>query len=95
MEECSFAQGNQKQKLESKRGSNVELIVGKKVLWPHDSILGSTGKGCLMNSLHGHNGFRALPETLWMKNLKKLRETMLPYLADFSWWFWWWGASKA
>ena len=49
-------------------------------------------KDCHMTSLHDHNGFRALPETFWMKNLKKTRETMLTYLSnlmedttDFSW----------
>ena len=82
LEECSGVQSNQKQKLKSKRGGNVESIVSKKVAWPHDSIPGGTSKGCCMTSLHGHNGFRALPETFWVKNLKKSRETMLTYLFD-------------
>ena len=44
LEECSFVQSNQKQKLKSKRGGNVDCIVSKKVAWPHDSILGGTTK---------------------------------------------------
>ena len=47
LEECSFAQGNQKQKLKSKRAGNVDCIVSKKVAWPHDSILGGTTKQSL------------------------------------------------
>ena len=38
LEECSSVQGNQKQKLKSNRGGNIECIVNKKVACPHDSI---------------------------------------------------------
>ena len=45
LEDCSFTpQGQGKQKFKSKRSGNVDILVHKKVAWPHDTILGGNSK---------------------------------------------------
>ena len=40
IEAHSKVQGNESSKLKSKRGGGVDVLVSKKVAWPHDSVLG-------------------------------------------------------
>ena len=93
LEECSFVQGNQKQKLKSKRGGNVDYIVSKKVAWPHDSILGGTTKQRLSyDQLTWSQWVQGFARNILDKKSQKTREIMLTYLSDlmedttdFSW----------
>ena len=93
LEECSFVQGNQKQKLKSKRGGNVDCIVSKKVAWPHDSILGGTTKQRLSyDQLTWSQWVQGFARNILDEKSQKTREIMLTYLCDlmedttdFSW----------
>ena len=44
IEGASKIGGNDRQKIKSKRGGGVEVLVSKKVAWPHDTILGGPSK---------------------------------------------------
>ena len=44
LEDCSFSPKGKKQKIKLKRGGNVDVIVSKRVSWPHDAVLGGSSR---------------------------------------------------
>ena len=58
IESASKFEGNDSQKLKSKRGGAVDVIVSKKVGWPHDTILGGpSSNGSLMTNYRSLSSF--------------------------------------
>ena len=82
-----------KQKIKSKRGGNVDVIVSKRVSWPHDTVLGGSSRQCMSyNQLTWCQWVQVFARNILEEKSKKTRENMLNYLSDlmedandFSW----------
>ena len=94
LEECSFTpQGQGKQKVKSKRGGNVDILVRKKVACPHDTILGGNSKQRVSSDkLSWSQCVQGFVRNILEEKSNKTRENMLNYLSDlmedatdFSW----------
>ena len=94
LEECSFTpKGQGKQKFKSKRGGNVDILVHKKVAWPHDSILGGNSKQRVSyDQLSWSQWVQGFVRNIIEEKSNKNRENKLNYLSDrmedatdFSW----------
>ena len=93
LEECSFTpQGQGKQKVKSKCGGNVNILVHKKVACPHDTILsGNSKQRVSYGQLSWSQWVQGFVRNILEKS-NKTRENMLNYLSDlmedatdFSW----------
>ena len=56
IESQSKVQGDESNKLKSKRGVGVDVLVSKKVAWPHDNVLGGVTRQRLTYDLMGKLG---------------------------------------
>ena len=93
LEDSSFSTKGKKHKIKSKRGGNVDVIVSKRISWPHDTVLGGSSRQ--------HMSYDPLTWCQWVQGFarnileeksEKTRENMLNYLSDliedandFSW----------
>ena len=94
LEQKSSIQGNSSSsKLKSKRGGNVDVYVEKRVAWPHEAILGGTGRQCISYDQLSLTQFvQGFSKNILEETDQKIPEKMLQYLSelmedatDFAW----------
>ena len=80
-------------KIKSKRGDNVDVIVSKRVPWPHDTVLGGSSRQCMSyDQLTWCQWVQGFARNILEEKSQKTRENMLNYFSDlmedandFSW----------
>ena len=93
LEECSFSPKGKKQKIKSKRGGSVDVIVNKRVTWPHDTVLGGSSRQRISyDQLTWCQWVQDFARNILEEKSHKTRENMLNCLLDlmedandFSW----------
>ena len=83
LEECSFSPKGKKQNIKSKRGGRIDVIVSKRVPWPHDTVLGgSSRKRISYDQLTWCQWVQGFARNILEEKSQKNRENMLHYLSD-------------
>ena len=83
LEECSFSPKGKKQKFKSKRGGSVDVIVSKRVPWPHDTVLGGSSRQRMSyDQLTWCQWVQGFARNILEEKSQKTRENMLHYLSD-------------
>ena len=94
LERSSQSSGNEKvQKLKSKRGGNIDVIVKEKVSWPHEPILGGMQRQRISyDKLSLTQWTQGFCRNILEENSVERRDAMVSYMADlmedatdFSW----------
>ena len=93
IESQSKVQGDESTKLKSKRGGGVDVLVSKKVAWPHDNVLGGvTRQRITYDQLSLTQFIQGFTRNILDESDGKIREQMLWYMSDlmedatdFSW----------
>ena len=91
--EKNFETKGKSEKLKSKRGGSVEVLVEKRVAWPHDVILGGQNRTRVTYDQLSLTQFaQGFIKNVLEEKSEKIREKMLSYFADlmedatdFSW----------
>ena len=84
LDQANSATGNdQIQKLKSKRGGNVDVVVSHKVAWPHEHILGGASKQRLTyDQLNLTQFIQGFAKNILEEKDQNCHELMLQYMAD-------------
>ena len=83
IESQSKVEGNKSTKLKSKRGGGVDVLVSKKVAWPHDNVLGGvTRQKITYDQLSLTQFVQGFTRNILDESDSKVREQMLWYMSD-------------
>ena len=83
IESHSKVQGDESTKLKSKRGGGVDVLVSKKVAWPHDHVLGGvTRQRVSYDQLSLTQFIQGFTRNILDESDEKIREQMLWYMSD-------------
>ena len=81
--ECQSEATGTREKIKSKRGGNIDVLVKKKVAWPHEAILGGATRARLSyNQLSMSQWVQGFCKNMLDEPDQKIRENMIQYMGE-------------